>query len=481
MNDFASIDHPSESAIIFYLPPRNRKILGRLEYDPEGGISIRYMDAADIAESLASSQAKYPILLGQMVKGLPFTIIDATVATTNFGMAGFVDVRISCSRLLIGVHLRQPTTAAFDEFRVSFTDLNAWFNAKPLQTTHQQLPVPESGHEMSIIAKHLTPFGFSPIGSEISLFSDQILSATGDDITRSAIQNQFEICIRVRQPLNLNESIFELFRLQALMSVLVGRQVFYTRVRFLLHGLEETERHRNAVTFLSKFARDKSGAKPARFDQILLPLPLIKSSLSNLWSSWIDRYDSYRSAAELFTSTELFGGQLLNFQLLAIMQALETFHRNRFGGKYIAESSYASIESLLKSAIPSEVQNDLRSALKSRLKFGNEYSLRKRLLSLANDLPGGSSGVIASLIHSRLKDFLGRAVDTRNYLTHFTSELHSASFHDEELYWATRLLRWFFIAVLLHDLGLASQELEKTLSRAEDLTFARNQLLKDDS
>lgn len=199
---------------------------------------------------------------------------------------------------------------------------------------------------------------------------------------------------------------------------------------------------------------------------------MIQDSLPVLWSTWVERFPTYRTSIELYTSTELWDGQLLNFHLLSIMQCLETLHRERFGGAYLPEDAYLAIAAEMISHIPASVEHSHHQALKSRIKYGNEYSLRKRLVGLGSTL----SATASEQIHPKLSELLLRAVDTRNYLTHHTAELEPSALKGANLYWGIRLLRWFFNAVLLTDMGLPKELLEVALSQSEDLIHAKKSL-----
>lgn len=478
MGQFEDVESASESAILVGLPPSNRAVVGRLCFDPDDGISLQLLDQVSLAETLTRAQVHFPSVLGQLVNGPRVTLVDATVANTNFGAGGFADVRIIANQLLVGIHLSDPAVRSFDEVRVALTGLNEWFGVSPVTWSLEELPPPETGRKATVTCRHLPRFAFSPVSGGPSLESEQVISPSIHLPHRGSIANQFELCLRPRAPFGLEQCVFELFRLQALMSILCGHQVYYKHARLFLHGVEGADRQRNVVTYMQRFARPTKEAKKFRVDEVLLPLPLIRESLPSLWCTWTERYEQYRSAVELFTSTEMFGGQLLNFQLLAIMQALETFHRNRFGGTYAEEEDYQRIAGVLAAAIPATTAADLRSALKAKLKYGNEYSLRKRLRLLADGLPGRASGGVGALIHPSLGEFLSRSVDTRNYLTHYTAELETVAFRDADLYWATRLLRWFFVAVLLNDMGLPEDQLVDALTRAGDLSHARESLTR---
>lgn len=478
MTQFSRVDTASESSLVVELPHSTREARGRIRYDPYEGTSLQLVDRGSLSDLVALARTHYPVLLGELTAGPKVTLIGCNLAPSNFGLTGIADLRLDANELLVGMHLPDPTAKPFDELRVALTGLNDWLGESPIQGSIETLDPSSAGRRFTITCEHLPPFGFSPIGGGPSLLSHQVISPSWDPRTRASIENQFELIVRPRTSFGLDECVYELFRLQAFMSILCGHQVYFQYAQLFLSDEDEEVRQRRVVTYMPRFARPSKRGTARQAGFPLLPLPAIHGDLPTLWSQWTDRSEEYRSAVELFTSTELFGGQLLNFQLLAIMQALETLHRNRFGGVYASDDAYKAIEVALKAAIPSTTADDLSSALKSKLKYGNEYSLRKRLHKLANGLPGGAVGSVGKLVHPSLKEFLSKSVDTRNYLTHYTVELEATAFRNEDLYWATRLLRWFFVAVLLHDIGLPERKLALALMTSDELTHARQSLTK---
>lgn len=104
----------------------------------------------------------------------------------------------------------------------------------------------------------------------------------------------------------------------------------------------------------------------------------------------------------------------LHVEFLSLMQALEGFHRATMPGLYTSEAEYEPVKQALNYAIPKVIGPDHKEALKSRIRYGNEVSLRKRVDALVGrlDLPvrkhilGGDGSVPRSW------------VVTRNYYTH---------------------------------------------------------------
>jgi len=140
----------------------------------------------------------------------------------------------------------------------------------------------------------------------------------------------------------------------------------------------------------------------------------------------------------------------LEFHFLSLMQALESFHRATKGGKYLSDKSWKPYKEKLVNEIPVELDSGHRESLKNRIKYGNEYSLKKRLGELLRTLDEKTLSVLSP----STKYFTGVIVDTRNYLTHYDDELKNSSLKDADLYWANQRLRIFITILLLKEIGI---------------------------
>jgi ApeA N-terminal domain 1 len=144
--------------------------------------------------------------------------------------------------------------------------------------------------------------------------------------------------------------------------------------------------------------------------------PDAQTPLASMMQAWFASYDALELPAQLALSA--FHTRSVNHvEFLSLTQALEGLHRATFGGKYVTDNQYEPTRIALSNAIPSSLDPDHKAALKSRLKYGNEYSLQKRLGELQKKLD--------PLVAARV--LKGGAVPaswvrTRNYFTHWDEE-----------------------------------------------------------
>lgn len=472
MTPFVFADEPSSSSVVVGMPNVGSPILGQMTFDPEAGISVETLHADPGLMALAFGKvADFPVLHGRLHGGEPFTLLDCAINRARFGGGGIAEVRISADRLLVGAHLSDVHESPFDELCVSLTSIDSWFGDSPIEIEWAPQRVPDDEFQVRISCRRYGQFGFSPLKSGTSLMSNQSIEYSDDRPVGASLQSERALRLMPRRHFGVESCDDELNRLQAFLTLLFGHQAFYRKVVFLRHDVDAKDRHRQTIRYLPRFAQPNDRRRAHR-QEILFPLPTIRDQLPSLWTTWTDRYDELRSPLQLYMSTQLFGGQLLDFQFLTIAQALETLHRTRFGGVFVAGDVYDRVRNAVLSAVPAGTDPDLRSALKSRLEYGNELSLRQRLKRLARTVPES----IASAIHPDLAKFLNRVVDTRNFFTHHDRELEAKSYTGADLYWAMRLLRWFFLCVVLIDIGLSEATLIERVSASEELRHARESM-----
>ncbi len=113
-------------------------------------------------------------------------------------------------------------------------------------------------------------------------------------------------------------------------------------------------------------------------------------------------------------------------EFLSRMQALESYHSRMRHGKYLRDEEYEEHRRPIVSGIPGAVLKGLKASLKERLKYGNGYSLMKRLKELFAPYPEKE-------FREANPDISNGVVDTRNYLTRYTDELKEKALHGPRL------------------------------------------------
>lgn len=152
-------------------------------------------------------------------------------------------------------------------------------------------------------------------------------------------------------------------------------------------------------------------------------------------------------------------------RFMATIRAIEVFHR-RTNTKdyYMKKERYHKtlckefFEPVAKAKAAGKIDSSFRDRLQSQLKYGYEFSLRKRLDDLFTTY---GEEFLTLFVDKKKNEFIDVVVDTRNWFTHFDEELrHRAVTDGEELASLNLKLQLFMIALLLRHIGIRQEKIE---------------------
>jgi hypothetical protein len=218
------------------------------------------------------------------------------------------------------------------------------------------------------------------------------------------------------------------------------------------------------VYFMNSSRATQEEIRPS---EMLLIFPTIKDNISTILEAWFSKAELLRAVYTLFFGSMYFAEMYPRFHFLNLIQAIETFHRNMRKGQYLSETDFKPIRSALTKAIPEDVGRDLREALKSKIRYGYEYSLRKRLHLLFAELDAET----IKLITDNPSGMTGKIVDTRNYFTHYTDELKKLAFEGDAVHHANYKLRLLLIILLLKEVGLSEAVIREGICGNPELLY----------
>jgi hypothetical protein len=168
---------------------------------------------------------------------------------------------------------------------------------------------------------------------------------------------------------------------------------------------------------------------------------------------WFQSKSLLGPVLELFTTATANLG-FLEERFLGLTQALETFHRRTMAGTFMDQEIYdRDIFPILIGAIPNSLSKDHRTSLKSRLRFGNEVSLRRRIRELIRRH-------LASLQELfELTPAVGdEIVDMRNSLTHLPLGVSYESIDIPNLAFLASICSRLLEFLLLEVLGFSAEQ-----------------------
>lgn len=356
--------------------------------------------------------------------------------------------------VVIGAHVHPATRVVAAS--LEFTDLETWI----WQDIARDIP-PKTADSYWI--QNGTRF------ASMSLGISQNVETT---LTSSSVQAAWHIQLSPPQPWTVNDCVNAATDIANFLSVLFGRPVYVRSCSFVPEEISP-----NPYLFFSTMPKIlNSTSHPLSF---LVPYLQFKPSAESAVAQWFSVLERYRPVIGLYTSN-LFGpAQFLEFRFLALIQGLEGYHRRRYpDGKYISDSAYETVIQPWISKMPQALGTDHRASLQNRVKFGNEYSLRKRLNGLLKALSIDHQSLITN--GYRPSDFVDTVVNTRNYLTHYTDELARQTANGADLRRLTARLGYWLAVLLLDvaDVSVSPDHVRQNFAYFADLSVSHESEVK---
>lgn len=438
----------------WWLPgdPVENRVSGRASFDPVGGVHLKTFRPFQEERQLESGASfQPPLILGFWSPVTQVTLYRATRVGSIRLPESDQGSEFYARYMIAGHHFHSVDDVAFVSLKTGFTDLEEWAKHHPF--VGAMTPVPgnqRTGYrEMSPVMAEV-----SALGARLTIRSHMPSSGLVPMKTlRWEHRIIFEVQPEEKRPLRWYREV--LGGLQDFLTLMVGRPVHPTVVEMQVHR----EGSSRPNLFFDQGLRSPEGRKSAsvaglsRNSDVLLPLPNIRSELPAALENWFAKRELLAPVHGLFFGA-LFGPRIsLEFQFLSLAQALESYHRRtRPESRYELEEDYQDHYNEIVSTLPNSLPRPLRDSLKKMLEYGNQWSLRKRVRNLLDELPEG-------IIEKERDYFLGPVVDTRNFLTHYSEDLEAGALRGTELSEAVDELQRMLAFFLLRELRLNEQKI----------------------
>ena len=179
---------------------------------------------------------------------------------------------------------------------------------------------------------------------------------------------------------------------------------------------------------------------------------------------WIDNYKIHESAFNLYFASKSDVQNYLESEFLSLVQGIEALHRKMSQETQMPEEEFGELIKNILKATP----DDKEKWIKERLKYANELSLRRRIKLMVDPFKCFFNN------KKKRESFVNKVTNTRNYLTHYDSELETeVSVEVEDLWKLCLKLEALF---QLHLLRLIGMDLESIKSIVNENHALRNKL-----
>jgi len=433
----------------WWLPDKPQEVTaGDLFFSPDEGARLEILHGAQTFHGLAV----HKMIHGITEESQSATLIECRGAQERITSMGGHKATFLVDKILLGASFKSDESILFDSLSIHYLQFDDWLGISPFSAKADR----NEDKSLREYAVTYTP----PPRLDFRL-QDFALSFRYDfntklDRCKSVINHQMYITLNPNQPVVLEKYLFEYFyQIQNFLTLAMGMPISVTKL-FGKPNMEAVIEKSEIQKIEILYSRRRTTFSKQPYDRLFAVLRYsdISDCFSECLRAWFQKSEVLSPIYNLYFSTLYNPTMYLEQQFLSLCQALETYHSRVFGGQYIVDNDYDIIKTALLNAIPQNTDPDLRTSLTSRLKYGNQFSLRKRLHLLLANFPEVKGNII------RNDDlFVNDVVDTRNYYTHYSKELEAKAKTRHELFKLVEILRFVLEVLFLREIGIADDKI----------------------
>lgn len=446
----------------WHLPDRSEiKIPGYLHYSPER-TELHLNDPFQPLQGAiraGDAPVPYQVIYGTTTKGDAMTLLRAQRMgiSLHIGSGGMRQPeRLISSWLLIGAHI--PPDFAYPEVSFRIPGLQIWLSKRIIE---------ESSFRDNETGRITYTYNILQVDNDttpvpaIDATLDWAVSwnSTADPFSSIAVGVSAWVTIKPSKPQLLEWYFEQESKLAAFLAFLAGTPMSPDCIEASIGD----PHHKISVMVAM---RDSHYCCYKNLYDFFMPRGAMGVDFSSVVARWFEIYPQVHMPSQLALSVLATRKLWLHVEFLSLMQALEGFHRGLLDGNYMQDKDYERVKKSLGDAIPSDVASDHKDALRSRIRYGNQISLRKRLDALADLLTQPLREIVIGGNGKVPRNW----IDTRNYYTHWDEELRSNVLDGQSMYYANVRMRLLVRILYLDLMGIPEASIIRSLSGANEIS-----------
>ncbi|MBW3596959.1 MAG: hypothetical protein KY475_06755 [Planctomycetes bacterium] len=433
----------------WWLPGEEKKIAGELHYQ-RGRLELRLFGAfhktkGTIPFDHSPEETEVAVVHGESFSLQPITGFNAFYTSWRSAEQNFLSTapgRIGSAVLhvhaaIVGDHVLSLDDQRYTKCRIQLRNLEGWLDDRPFSTSDWS----KDGWKTEYAKPAKRQFDLPPPFRSLEVVSSAQTNGV-PPMNRYEVVHRANFVITPAEPRPMEWFADAVGKIERLLTLLAGKQMQTERQWLYTAGDDD-----GSLLYCNRSnIEQKADYGPSDF---LFRYPDVAERFERILSNWVTQTEKIQHALDLYFSSLRQPGAFLETRFLPMIQALEVYARADDQQTYIDPTEYEKVRPRIEASIPHDIDKNLRAALIGKLKYGNEYSLRKRLNRLVKSMEADT----VKLFCLNPGAFVGGVVDTRNYLTHYSDD-RGRVLQSTDLHWATIKLRTMFSLVLLKWAGL---------------------------
>lgn len=402
--------------------------------------------------SVTDAKPIYPAVHGISSKGEALTLLKAQSAGVNINLssAGLRQAeRLISSWVIVGAHVTPDTL--YSSVRFFVPGLETWLSRVTITETIEPSSVAGSLTATFVVqppAPEATPV--PAIDATLEWGCGTTMSSNPFKSISVDVYGWVVIRPQTHQPL-------EWFLKQQ--SKLAALFAFTAGIPMPIDAIEASAKDSARPAAVLVTLRQAKPCVLKNIHDFFIPRGALGTTFPTIVANWFREIESVLVPSQLALGVLTTDSLWLHMEFSSLIQALEGFHRGRreqFTGMYMDESKYESV----KSAIPTEVRSSHPDALRSRIRYGNQVSLSRRLDELRDYI----GDYLARLIIAPDGRIPRSWIETRNYHSHWDEELRDKAIDGQAMYYANIRMQHFLRVLYLLMAGIPVDTILQSLT-----------------
>lgn len=279
--------------------------------------------------------------------------------------------------------------------------------------------------------------------------------STSKKFNSFTIEKKYYIKLEYEMLQDFNQILKNIKSLKHFLTLAMYNQTNFKNISCYINSSNK----RNKINIYSKLF-DYTPTEFTRFYSLLYFSDI--ESKGDIFERWFNIYDKYKPLFDIYF-TNFSENITIEYQFLSYTQALEAYMRKNktFKDNFMDPEEYENIKSELNEYVKnSEMDDDHKQSWESRITYGNEVSLRKRLKDLIRYLK--EFDITQKITNGDMQGFNDNVVYFRNYYTHHG---HDNNPNINKVIGLTFDLKLLIELCILNELNFDKEFIDYTLNR----------------
>lgn len=446
---------------VFWVPEKNMKLSGVLRFDPQEKIELEIF-------GLTKGKNIYSLFSGKLHNEIILGVISSRRVTLSHCHKveghtdhGFTTLIFNINTIFIGHHFKNKNDICFNSLDIEYSYLEDWVN----RTGFNVYPTLNS---KKYIEEYSTTYKYPQnICAKLDDFQIQFKFKFQPVQFKYKIDLKQNTYIEIipKEIIHFNEYKQNiLVNIQNFLTLGIGEPLspIYITGKIKEKNLKNNDDNFNYTTVEIYYRTITAHFSKKQINtwDMFFSLDEIVENIEECLNNWFRKYENLKPVFQLYFGT-LNNPSYLENNFINLAQAIESYHRRTYQGKYISTKEYKKLSEILKEKIPEHLAEDHKNSLKSKIDFGNEFSLQTRLNEIFEKY-----GNILKINIDDQDEFIKDVKNTRNFLTHHDKNLETkAKTENEDLFDLIQKLKFMLEVCFLFELGLTSTKIMKLVSQ----------------